>query len=534
MSIAGGRGVRAGVAAVAALCAAALLVGCDSNSPFAVGQGDEARLGRAIASVAQDDELARFYKARGGEPLWVRSDGVRPEARTLVRMIAAVPVGVVRGADARTLRHLERDAGSGDPDRLARLEVALSSALVSLDKTLHAPISRKSTFYVGPPPQKALTATQLLNAAAQAPSLHAWLVARGRVNPLQLAYLRGLHFYQAQWSRLPQDRIDPGGTLAPGDGGPRVAQLARRLGQSPADGNEARFDARLEAAVRAFQSAHGLPATGIADAGTVGALNRGSAYYERLVRANLDRAGALPLVFGSRYVLVNSAAQELYAVEDGRVRDRMRVIVGKAGEPTPDMVAALRFLVVNPYWNVPPDLAAKRAARVVREGYGVIEQERLQLLSGWEGDVRELRPEEVDWPAVASGRKELRMRQRPGGDNMMGRVKFMAPNRLGIYLHDTPMKAAFALPDRRLSAGCVRVEDAPKLARWLTGAPSPLATNAANQKVDLPRPVPLYIGYFTAVPNGGRIAFRSDIYRRDPALMAQLDGEGARVASAAR
>lgn len=485
-----------------------------------------------IASAPDGATLGRFYEKRGYRPFWLSDGGIRPEARQLIGMVKVLPRGVLHGTDGPALDRLEKAAASGDSRSEAQLEVTLSSALLELGQALHEPVSQKTTYYVGPSPSRAWPdGVHLLTDAAEARSLHNWLSGFGRVNPLQLAYIRGLRSYQATWSHLRPDRINPGPVLRTGDTGPRVVQLARRLGVVT-DG-QARFDDRLEKAVRTFQHAHGLPPTGAADGVTVDALNRGPAYYEQVIRANLDRAGALPLDLGSRYVLVNSAAQELYAVDNGRVRDRMRVIIGKADTPTPDMVAALSFMVVNPYWNVPPDLAAKRAARVVQEGFGVIEEERLQLLSGWEGDVRELKPDEVDWRAVASGRTELRVRQRPGGDNMMGKVKFMAPNRLGIYLHDTPIKSAFALPDRRLSAGCVRVEDAPRLARWLMRRPSPLAVTAPNQRVDLPKPVPVYIGYFTAVPDRGRIAFRNDIYRRDPALLARLDRGRAFVASAA-
>ena len=84
---------------------------------------------------------------------------------------------------------------------------------------------------------------------------------------------------------------------------------------------------------------------------------------------------------------------------------------------------------------------------------------------------------------------------------MMGRIKFMMPNELGIYLHDTPHHDLFARADRRLSSGCVRLEDAPRLARWLFGGRVPRPTGAAEQRVDLPEPVPVYIAYFTALPS---------------------------------
>jgi murein L,D-transpeptidase YcbB/YkuD len=112
---------------------------------------------------------------------------------------------------------------------------------------------------------------------------------------------------------------------------------------------------------------------------------------------------------------------------------------------------------------------------------------------------------------------------------MMGRVKFMFPNQLGIYLHDTPDRQLFALADRRRSSGCVRVEDARRLARWLFNGRDVTAdaTAAPEQRVDLPAPVPVYIAYFTALPSAGAIARQPDAYGRDPRLIAMLESRRA-------
>lgn len=100
----------------------------------------------------------------------------------------------------------------------------------------------------------------------------------------------------------------------------------------------------------------------------------------------------------------------------------------------------------------------------------------------------------------------------------MGAVKFMLPNPLGIYLHDTPDKAAFRQSERLLSSGCVRVEDAPRLARWLFNGAAPKPSGAPEERVDLPKPVPVYIAYLTAAPTPTGIAFRKDIYGRDSSV----------------
>jgi murein L,D-transpeptidase YcbB/YkuD len=180
---------------------------------------------------------------------------------------------------------------------------------------------------------------------------------------------------------------------------------------------------------------------------------------------------------------------------------------------TPVLAGLIRYAALNPYWNLPPDLIRQRA----RGGARAIAAERLEVLSDWSPNARRLDPRQVDWRAVASGRRLVQLRQTPGAHNMMGRIKFMLPNDLGIYLHDTPYRAHFAQADRRLSSGCVRVEDAARLARWLFRDRVPRGSGSPEQRVDLPEAVPVYIAYFTALPSRGGVAFVPDSYRRDRA-----------------
>ncbi|HEX8256579.1 MAG TPA: L,D-transpeptidase family protein [Allosphingosinicella sp.] len=254
---------------------------------------------------------------------------------------------------------------------------------------------------------------------------------------------------------------------------------------------------------------------------------------ERLIRASLERARAIPADPGRRFILVDAAGARLWLYEDGRVVDTMRAIVGKPAQQTPAMAGLIRFAVLNPYWNLPQDLVPGRIARhVLSQGPDYLRRERMEILSDYTAGARRLDPSEVDWPAVAAGTERLRVRQLPGAGNMMGKVKFMMPNRLGIYLHDTPDKSSFGRADRRLSSGCVRVEDAERLSRWLFGGRAVQAAGAAaEQRVDLPAPVPVYITYLTAAPaEGGGIAFQADVYGRDPEWLARLDAKAAPAA----
>ena len=245
-----------------------------------------------------------------------------------------------------------------------------------------------------------------------------------------------------------------------------------------------------------------------------------------LLRANLERARALPPELGRRYLLVDVAAQRLWAYEDGRPVDSMKVVVGKPSEPTPQLAAVVRYAVFRPYWNVPPDLVADSVApKVLRQGLGYFRAQHLEALSDWSDQAKTLDPKAVNWKAVAAGRVELRVRQLPGPDNMMGRVKFMFPNQFGVYLHDSPLRAFFSGDVRTNSAGCVRLEDAPRLARWLLGDAAVAegeAAGAPETRANLPEPVPVYIVYLTATPTAEGLSVRKDIYRRDATVVAQL------------
>ena len=196
-----------------------------------------------------------------------------------------------------------------------------------------------------------------------------------------------------------------------------------------------------------------------------------------------------------RYVLVDAASARLYMMEDGRVRDSMRVIVGKPESPTPALRSVINYETLNPYWHVTSDLARTIIApRVLKDGQTYLQERGYEVVTKWGADARIIDPSTIDWPAVAAGQTEILVRQKPGPANSLGQFKFDLPDGDGIYLHDTPKKELFALDQRNLSHGCVRLEDAERLARWLLGKDPPPAASP-DHHVLLPRPVPITISY---------------------------------------
>ena len=158
---------------------------------------------------------------------------------------------------------------------------------------------------------------------------------------------------------------------------------------------------------------------------------------------------------------------------------------------------------------------------MLKEGIRHLTVRGYQVLSSWDEDAQVVDPSTVDWQAVADGRAEVRVRQLPGPGNAMGQMKFMFPNRFGVYLHDTPEKELLSEASRLYSGGCVRLEDAPRLARWLFGHRLGAESNTPELPVMLPKPVPVVIAYLTAVPSGSSVVYFDDIYGRDAQRMAQ-------------
>ena len=200
-----------------------------------------------------------------------------------------------------------------------------------------------------------------------------------------------------------------------------------------------------------------------------------------------------------RYVLVDAASARLFMIEDGRVRDSMRVIVGKPTAATPALKSVLYYATLNPYWNVPPDLAQKLIApHVLKEGTAYLSDRGYEVVSRFGADAVVLSPDTVDWEKVAAGQANVRIRQRPGPANSMGHFKFGLAQDTDIYLHDTPKKDLFANSERNLSNGCVRLEDAPRFARWLLGKDPPLDSVPPDQRLVIPGAVPIAIAYLDA------------------------------------
>lgn len=234
------------------------------------------------------------------------------------------------------------------------------------------------------------------------------------------------------------------------------------------------------------------------------------------VRATLDRLRLVPAK--GRVVLVDAANAQLMMLEDGKVVDTMKVIVGKPDFATPLLAGKIWYVTFNPYWHIPADVAKRKVAPIVlKRGVNYLKLARYQTVQAFGGDKEEpIDPTTIDWKAVAAGTTQAHIRQLSGPHNMMGKMKFGFVNDFGIFLHDTPEKQLFAKDKRNLSLGCVRLEHPEALAKWLFGHDPVPPGDDSEQNVRIGEAgVPIYISYLTARPDGSSIAFADDVYKLD-------------------
>jgi murein L,D-transpeptidase YcbB/YkuD len=300
-------------------------------------------------------------------------------------------------------------------------------------------------------------------------------------------------------------------------------------GEAPAPEQNVRvFDAAVDQAVRMFQQRHGLAADGVVDAATRAELNVPVQRRVEQLELNLERWRWRPRDLGRRHIIVNIAAYELEVVEGDSVVLSMRVVVGRPFSRTPVLSDTMRYLVLNPYWHVPRDIATDELLPKARRSRSYLAQNKMRIFPASGGDTREVDPTTVDWSATA--RFPYLLRQDPGPRNALGRIKFMFLNKYHVYLHDTPAGSLFAEAQRDFSHGCIRIQRPIDLAVYLLRDPLwdrdavlLALDDAVDRTVPLPEPIPIHLLYWTAWASGdGTIQFRRDIHGRDAPLLNAL------------
>ncbi|MDW6021382.1 L,D-transpeptidase family protein [Mesorhizobium sp. BAC0120] len=289
--------------------------------------------------------------------------------------------------------------------------------------------------------------------------------------------------------------------------------LSARAGVSQA------YDTYVDAAVKRFQTRHGLPADGVMGKYTYAALNISAQVRLGQLETNLVRLRSMSGFLGDRYVMVNIPAAQIEAVENNRVVSRHTAIVGKIDRQTPIVNSKINEVVVNPYWNAPVSIVRKDIIPLMRKNPKYLVENNIHILGP---DGNEIDPQTIDWNTEDAAK--FRFRQDPGAINAMASVKINFPSPDGVYMHDTPSQGLFNKLMRFESSGCVRVQNVRDLVVWLLrDTPGwnrqhfeQAIKSGENTPIQLVNPVPVYFTYVSAWSTGdGVVQFRDDIYGRD-------------------
>ncbi|MEM7426879.1 MAG: L,D-transpeptidase family protein [Pseudomonadota bacterium] len=517
-------------------------------APFAGGavamdlrQAIEARIESGEGGGLGDDDDERmlrvhdFYRERNFAPIWTTDSGAADKARTLIQLLHNAHLEALHPNSYRAdiLRDL---ISASDAETLSALELVLSKALIDYGRDLGSgtvvPNKVNKDVFIFP---KGPTPEGLLARAANTDNI-AGLVETLKPQTPNYARLRaGLARYrewaqQGGWGTVPDGEV-----LKPGMEQERVPALRARMvsggdlpqdkvAESEAAGNT--YDPVLVDAVKHFQYRHGIDQDGVVGPATLASLNTPIETRVRQMEVNMERRRWMEDDLGERYIFVNLADQFLKVVKNGKTVHTALTVVGKTYHSTPVFSKKMKYIVINPYWNVPSSIARKEYLPKLRRDPGYLLRQNIHVLRGGS----KVDPYAVNWSSVSSAAFPFRLRQDPGKKNALGRIKFMFPNRFNVYIHDTPAKSLFAKSKRVFSHGCIRVQDPPKLAEvllqdqgWSLPRVKNQITSGKKRIVNLKKPIPVHITYLTAwVNKDGSVHFREDVYGRDKRLSAAL------------
>ncbi|HEV8200086.1 MAG TPA: L,D-transpeptidase family protein [Candidatus Polarisedimenticolia bacterium] len=510
--------------------------------------------------------LTDFYARRGQRLAWSDDAGsLRAEAGALVDALAQArrdgldPAVYAVASIDRLRASLKKDAsGEEAVARRADLDLLLTTAFFRYASDLSTgrvhPNEVRTEWLTEPPEldlaaalEKALAAHELDRLLASlAPPHPGYARLRDALAELRTTAEAG------GWPAVPA-----GPALKKGSRDARVAALRQRLGVragllGAASGSKAAatFDARLDQAVRDFQERHGLEPDGVAGKTTIAALNVPIEERIRQVELNLERWRWMPRRLGDPHVEVNVPGFELRLVQGDRSALTSRVVAGSAFTPTPIFTDRIVAVVANPPWNVPRELAVREYLPELRLDPKLFQRHGIRIYEApddrgakqgrkdREEDLREVDPEKVKWKRVQADEFDYVLRQDPGPDNALGRMKFGLTNDFQIYLHDTPARTAFDQTSRDLSHGCIRVEQAHELATAILGDAAEHLEEALQttdeRSIPVQPPVPIQILYLTAwVDEEKGLRFAPDVYEFDAPqqeALARMSRTGATAA----
>lgn len=496
--------------------------------------------------------LVPFSAVAGGAPVWFQNGRLSAAGVQLLDELArADQRGLVESDyDAAGLQLHAKQAMAAGGAAVERVDAELSTAAARIASDLHQ--GRIKPSEVGydldlkRAPFDAAAAVRALagssNVAKTLDSMephlrHYALLKRA------LAQYRALDATQRDLVRLPalpRSKVALGESY---DGAPALRRLLDAVGDMPGEapaGSDRVLDSGLVAALKRFQARHGLDADGVLGRSTFRALTTPFSVRVEQIQLSLERIRWLPTPLASPPIIVNIPQFRLFAfrtIEDS-AQDilQMDVIVGEAfrARRTPVFAAEMRYVVLQPYWDVPRSILVKELLPDIRKKPGWLESHGYEIVRGQSDDARPLPPTPENIDLLARG--TLRLRQKPGPSNALGHVKFMFPNKHNVYLHDTPARDLFNRSRRAFSHGCIRVSDPMGLlahvmrneASWTSERRDQALARDTPTRVPLSRSIPVFILYGTALATeAGPVLFFEDLYGQDAPLIAKIASRSA-------
>jgi len=487
--------------------------------------------------------LTTFYESRGYSPAWTRERAPTIQAAALI--------GLLQHADKKGLNPEDYD-GSRWTDRLARLrrpradqaeedlivfDLALTVCSMRYISDLEIGRVNPRVFCFG------LDTDQKECHLAEVES-QLWETAdvAGLVSGLEPLFPGYRRTEQALERYIELARIDDGELLPatkkpvqPGDAYPGIArleQLLRLLGDLPAETPSPPnlYEGSVVDAVKHFQARHGLDVDGRIGRTTLEQLNTPLQHRVLQLELTLERWRWVPSSFSRPPIVVNIPEFRLHALDERYESElEMKVVVGGAyRHQTPVFSNDMTSVIFRPYWIVPLSIQRAELVPKIAKDPGYLAANDYEIVDAHTNVVRgDVTADTIQ--QLNSGK--LQIRQKPGGLNALGLIKFLFPNVYDVYLHGTPAKALFSKSRRDFSHGCIRVESPEELAAWvLQDLPEwtpecirQAENGAATRQVNLPQPIPVFIVYGTViVSRTGEIFFFDDIYGHDKSLADAL------------
>ncbi len=486
-------------------------------------------------STASSPAVADFYRNNGFDPVWV---GETPEH--LVRRAALIQA--LSTTDLHGLPAARYDVQS----LLTQMQNARTTRDLGM---VEAELSRVFVKYASDLKSGAVTPSQIDNGLVRyVERLSADEHLERLTSTDGAKYFKALAPQTRQYRALMkqkkglEDLIAQGGwgatvpvtKLERGDSGASVIKLRNRLvsmGYLRPTANPL-YDDTVVAAVRAFQTAHGLEPDGVAGKGTITEINRPASDRLKAVLVALERERWLPEMRGERHILVNQADFSAKIVDDGQVTFQTRAVIGKNTHDrrSPEFSDEMEHMVINPSWYVPRSIITKEYLPKLRANPHAVGHIQITDRSG-----RQVNRGAVDFNQFTARNFPFSMRQPPSKSNALGLVKFMFPNKHNIYLHDTPQKSLFAREVRAFSHGCIRLAQPFEFAYALLAKQEEdpkaffhrVLNTGKETKVNLDKPVPVHLIYRTAyIGPKGEVQYRRDVYDRDRKIWEALQKAG--------